>query len=101
MMCGFFFCISVYSGLKFCHSLLDIAGIPVPAHNFRTPSLLTAINKTLRPLDVYRLLTVCKDGHSVRKQAAALQHILCQSVALLYQIMYFVFLGGKGRGLGL
>jgi hypothetical protein len=31
----------------------------------------------VRPLDVYRLLTVCKDGDILRKQCATLKQIVC------------------------
>ena len=54
-----YFFISVYSCLKCCRSLLDITGIRVFPRKFTTPPCLLLFVKTLRLLDVFRLLTMC------------------------------------------
>jgi hypothetical protein len=79
--------ISVPSCLNSCPSPLDITGIPVLPHNFRTPSPL--ITYPLRPLVVYRLLTVCKDGDISRKPTAALK--LCANLWYVYINLYMFF----------
>jgi len=50
------------------------------------PPCLLLLTKTLRLLDVFRLLTVCKDGGIFRKESAELKQILHQFVALSNQI---------------
>jgi hypothetical protein len=52
-------CITVYLGLKYCLSTLDVSGHRVPIAAFQTSPFFPALPKILFPLDVSRLLASC------------------------------------------
>jgi hypothetical protein len=71
------FCISVYSGLECCLSLLNATGVRVPSRNVRNSSLFTA---TCTNPPTARCVTaanrVCKAADIFRKPVTSLKQIL-------------------------
>jgi hypothetical protein len=84
------FLISVCWGLKCCPSLFVITGIREILLNFRNSSLFTATCNNNCPLArcVSAANHVCEGVDILRKTTKFLKHFLCQSVSLLYEIIF-------------
>jgi hypothetical protein len=86
------FLISVYSGLKCFPSLLVITGIPEIPLNFRNISLFTATCNNNCPSA--RCFSpahhACEGVDILRKTTKTLKYFLCQSLSLLYEIIFFL-----------
>jgi hypothetical protein len=78
--------ISVYTGLKCCPSPLDTIRIPVLPRNFRNSSLFIVTCEDVRPINVFRLLTMWKRRRYLQETRYFCNIFCAMHVTFLYRL---------------